>query len=86
MPDRIRARYVDGNLELLDPLRLPDGCNVLLEVAEESPDQESSGSWLLDLAEELHSEHPPERWENRPTDFVRHKKHHLYGHPKHPDD
>ena len=26
------------------------------------------------------------RWEDRPTEFARHKKHYLYGHPKHPDD
>lgn len=86
MPTRVRARYVDGRLELLDQLNLPDGCNVTLEVAAESSDQESSCSWLLDLVDELHSEYPPEHWQDRPTDFVRHKKHYLYGHPKHPDD
>ena len=53
MPTRVRARYVDGRLELLDPLNLPDGCNVMLEVAAESSDQESSGSWLLDFVEEV---------------------------------
>ena len=86
MTTRVRARYVDGRFELLDPLSLPDGCNVTLEVAPESSDQESSGSWLLDLVDELHGEYPPELWEDRPPDFVRYKKHYLYGHPKHPDD
>lgn len=86
MPTRIRARYVEGKLELLEPLSLADGCTVMLEVAEESSDHESCGSWLLDLVDELHGEYPPERWDDRPTDFVRHKKHHMYGHPKHPDD
>ncbi len=86
MPARVRARYVNGRLELLNPLSLPDGCNVMLEVAEDSSDQDSQGSWLLELVDEVHSEHPPEAWEDRPTDFVRHKKHYLYGHPKHPDD
>ncbi|MCY4617834.1 MAG: hypothetical protein OXD50_04680 [Chloroflexi bacterium] len=86
MPTRVRARYVDGRLELLDPLNLPDGCNVMLDVATESSDQESDGSWLLDVVDGLHGEYPPELWEDRPQDFVRHKKHYLYGHPKHPDD
>lgn len=86
MPTRVRARYVDGKLELLEQLRLPDGCKVMLEVAEDPSDQDSQGSWLLELLDEVHSEYPPEAWEDRPTDFVRHKKHYLYGHPKHPDD
>lgn len=86
MPTRVRARYVDGKLELLEPLSLPDGCKVMLEVAEESPDQGSIGSWLLDLVDELHGEYPSENWEDPPTDLVRHKKQYLYGHPKHPDD
>ncbi len=86
MPTRVRARYVDGKLELLEPLSLPDGCKVMLEVAEDSSNQDSQGSWLLELVDEVHGEYPPETWETRPTDFVRHKKHYLYGHPKHPDD
>ena len=86
MPTRVRARYVDGKLELLEPLSLPDGCKVMLEVAEDPSDQDSQGSWLLELVDEVHSEYPPEAWEDRPTDFVRHKKHYLYGHRKHHDD
>ena len=84
MPTRVR--YVDGKLELLEPLSLPDECKVMLEVAEDPSDQDSQGSGLLELLDEVHSEYPPEAWEDRPTDFVRHKKHYLYGHPKHPDD
>ena len=86
MLSRIRAVYVDGKLELLDPLGLPDGCKVTLEVAAYPSDPESSGSWLLEIVDELHGDNPLEHWEDPPTDFLRHKKHYLYGHPKHPDD
>ena len=80
-----RARYVDGWFELLEPLNLPDGCQVTLEVALESSEHDSGGSWLIDLVDELHRKYPPETRGEHPPDFVKNKKHYLYGHPKEAD-
>ena len=85
MPTRARARYVDGRFELLEPLNLPDGCQVTLEVALESSEYDSGGSWLIDLVDELQRKHPPETREPLPTDGAMNYKHYLYGHPKEQD-
>ena len=83
---RITARYRNGVFVPDEEVELEEGCQATLEVDEASSDQASSSSWLQDLVTEIHRRHPPETWRERPTDFVRHKKHYLYGHPKHPDD
>jgi len=77
----VGTRYVNGKLLLFNVFGLPDGCKVVLEVTEDSSDHDSQGSWLLELVDEVHGEYPPETWEHRPRDLVRHKKHYLYGHP-----
>ncbi len=102
MPSRVRARYVDGVLQPLEPLELEDGCEVTLEIADqEAPSLERTGNdavvsnddaaeplgnWLLQLVDELHRKYPPDTWDDVPTDFVRNKKHYLYGHPRDDDE
>ena len=34
---------------------------------------------------ERQAELPPDAWDGMPTDFVKNKKHYLYGHPKEED-
>ena len=79
---QIKAHFQDGVFVPDETIELEDGCKVTLEIAAESSDQESSGSWLLELVDELHRKYPPETLEPMPTDGAMNYKHYLYGHPK----
>ena len=37
---------------------------------------------ILRKIRERQAELPPDTWDDFPTDFVKNKKHYLYGHPK----
>lgn len=89
----IRARYANGVVTPLEPLDLPEGCEVTVNVpvsaAAADPPTPASPSpahshkpRILEIIEEIHREFPPEQWGEHPTDYVRNKKHYLYGHPK----
>ncbi len=55
------------------------------EPAPQSGNQGGSRSWLLELVDELHRKYPDATGEDHPPDFVKNKKHYLYGHPKEED-
>ena len=93
MTTRVRARYADGVLTPLKPLELVDGCEVVVTVdggvteaqsgaPEMQPQSEAAGPRLLAMVDELQRKYPPETRGEHPPDFVRNKKHYLYGHPK----
>ena len=84
-PRQIKAHFHDGVFVPDEAIELENGCKVTVEVTTESSAQESSGSWLLDLVDELHRKYPPETWEPMPSDSAMNYKHYLYGHPKERD-
>ena len=49
---------------------------------EDAPPQANGKESILEMFERLRNSVPPDTWDNMPTDFVKNKKHYLYGHPK----
>ncbi len=49
------------------------------------PERERTLDGLLALVDEIHRKYPPETRGDHPPDFVKNKKHYLYGHPKEED-
>ena len=89
----IRARYANGVITPLEPLDLPEGCEVTVNVpvsaaAVDAPAPAlTSPAYLrkpriLEIIEEIHRDYPPDEWGEHPADYVRNKKHYLYGHAK----
>ena len=87
----VRAKYENGVLTPLEPLDLEEGAEVMVsvegapaEAAEYKPAAEGTegGESILEMFERLRNSVPPGAWDNMPRDFVRNKKHYLYGHPK----
>ena len=79
---KARARYVEGKLELLDPLPLREDAEVLIETSEQPAENEGAGSSILRLFEELHGNMPDGAFDDLPTDGAMNYKQYLYGHPK----
>ena len=78
----VRARYENGVLTPLEPLDLEEGAEVMVSV-EGTPVEVTHGSEsILEMFQRLRESVPPDAWDNMPTDFVKNKKHYLYGHPK----
>ena len=77
----VRARYENGVLTPLEPLDLEEGAEVVVSVEEAAPQTNGTES-ILEMFERLRNSVPPDAWDNMPTDFVKNKKHYLYGHPK----
>jgi len=96
----IRARYANGVVTPLEPLELPEGCELEIaftvresgsggmSVAAPVPASTSSRGLgaVWEIAERLHRKYPADIWDDVPTDFARNKKHYLYGHPKEEDE
>ena len=90
----VRATYANGVLTPLEPLELTEGCEITVtfdnatvgpEQARPEPAAEQSGGQsetLLEMGQRLRQQYPDDAWESVPSDFVRNKKHYLYGHPK----
>ena len=93
----IKATYRDGVFMPSEPVELENGCEVTVSVngaestgmpdrtaAEHGAADESEhvGTRLLAMVEEFKRKYPPQSRESHPPDFVKNKKHYLYGHPK----
>ena len=80
----VRAKYENGVLTPLEPLELEEGAEVMVSVesATSPAGGAEGGASILELFQRLRESVPPDAWDNMPTDFVRNKKHYLYGHPK----
>ena len=63
------------------PLDLEEGKEVVVSIEDATP-QASGTESILEMFERLRNSVPPDTWDNMPTDFVKNKKHYLYGHPK----
>ena len=84
----MRAKYENGVLTPLEPLDLEEGAEVMVSVEDTTPPAagtEGSES-ILEMFQRLRESVPPDAWDKMPTDFVRNKKHYLYGHPKEEDE
>ena len=83
MVTHVKARFCNGALVPLEPLDLEEGQEVRVSV--EGASIEEKGGPLLRIlrwVEERQAEMPPDTWDGLPKDFVKNKKHYLYGHPK----
>ncbi len=87
----VRAKYENGVLTPLEPLDLEEGAEVMVSVEDapvETPEAKPAAEGtegsesILEMFERLRNSVPPGAWDNMPRDFVRNKKHYLYGHPK----
>ena len=80
----VRAKYENGVLTPLEPLDLEEGAEVMVSVEDATPPARAKegGNSLLEMFQRLRESVPADAWDNMPTDFVRNKKHYLYGHPK----
>ena len=79
----IKARYADGVLTPIEPLDLADGCEVTVSI--EAVDEEpplGGVEAVVEMALKAHAAAPPDVEDRLPTDFVRNRKHYLYGYPK----
>ena len=96
MPTTVRATYANGVLTPLEPLNLTEGCEVEIALSPQEQRIDSSaiptdnvpsstGARLLAMIEDLHQEYPAGTFDRSPPDFVRNKKHYLYGHAKEDD-
>ena len=83
MVTHVKARFCNGALVPLEPLDLEEGQEVRVSV-EGASIEEKEGPLLriLRWVEERQAEIPPDTWDGLPTDFVKNKKHYLYGHLK----
>ena len=77
----VKARYSNGALVPLEPLDLEEGKEVVVSVEDATPQANRKES-ILEMFERLRNSVPPDTWDALPTDLVKNKKHHLYGHPK----
>jgi len=71
---RLRAEYVNGSLEPLEPLELEEGTIVIVSIEEEEG--------IVELFDRLRNSVPIEEWERLPADGAMNLKHYLYGGPK----
>lgn len=77
---RIKAEYVDGKLNPLEPLDLREGALVTVSITEEPDSQEHES--ILEATDRLLRSSPPDTWDNSPTDGAKNYRHYLYGHPR----
>ena len=78
---KLKARYANGVLTLLEPIDLEEGQEVMIRIEDEaglSPDGDS----VLDMFERLHQAAPPGTWDSLPSDGSKNIDHYLYGAPK----
>ena len=80
----VKARYSKGVLTPLEPLDLEEGKEVVVSIEVATP-QATGEETILEMFERLRNSVPPGTWDDLPTDFVKNKKHYLYGHPKEDD-
>ena len=74
-----RAGYVDvASFEKAHGVKMPQDIADIVTIEETSPDLTP----LFDAIDKIRESVPPEAWDNFPTDFVKNRKHYVYGHPK----
>ena len=89
----VRAKYENGVLTPLEPLELEEGAEVTVsvesapvETPEDKPTARAGLAGIVEMIDKMRESYPPDIWDGLPTDFVKNKKHYLYGHPKEEDE
>lgn len=77
---RIKAEYVNGTLNPLEPLELKDGTLVILDITEEPESMQHES--ILEATDRVLLSAPADLWDDMPTDEAKNYRHYLYGHPK----
>ena len=77
---RIKAEYVNGTLNPLEPLELQEGTLVTLDITEEP--EARRHETILEAADRILLSAPADLWNNTPTDEAKNYRHYLYGHLK----
>ena len=77
---RIKAQYVNGKLNPLEPLEMDEGTVVTVSITEEPESQRHET--ILEATDRLLGSAPAGTWDNAPTDGARNYRHYLYGHPR----
>ena len=77
---RIKAKYVNGTLNPLEPLELQEGTLVTLYITEEPESRQHET--LLEATDRILQSAPADLWDDAPTDEAKNYRRYLYGHPK----
>ena len=77
----VKARYANGQLTPLEPLKLEEGAEVLVTV-EENPAAQAPAHSLLEIFDRMHRTTPESVWSDMPSDGSKNIDHYLYDWPK----
>ena len=81
----IHATYREGVLRPTEPLALPDGCEVELQIITPAPQdspqhgQQDNDGTIEDALSRLASQLPIQEWDSLPEDLTDRLDHYLYG-------
>ena len=78
---RIKAEYVNGTLNPLEPLELDEGTVVTLAI-EKDPEDERNTHSVIRMVEQLRESMGEIEWDGVPRDGSLNYRHYLYGHPR----
>ena len=77
----IKAKYVNGTLKPLEPLKLKEGAVVTISVEQEEKAEYKTHS-VITMVERIRESMGEDAWDGVPTDGSINYRHYLYGHPK----
>ena len=78
---RIKAEYVNGTLNPLEPLELDEGTVVTLAI-ENDPEDERNTHSVIRMVEQLRESMGDIEWDGVPRDGSLNYRHYLYGHTR----
>ena len=78
---RIKAEYVNGKLNPLEPLDLDEGTVVTLAIFDGQEGERKTHS-VIRMVEQLRESMGEIEWDGVPRDGSLNYRHYLYGHPK----
>ena len=77
---RIKAEYLNGTLNPLEPLELQDGTLVTLDITEEP--EIARHETILEATDRILRSAPADLWDDASTDEAKNYRQYLYGYPK----
>ena len=77
---RIKAEYLNGTLNPLEPLELQDGTLVTLDITEEP--EPMRHETILEATDRILRSAPADLWDDTSTDEAKNYRQYLYGYPK----
>ena len=78
---KLKARYANGVLTLLEPIDLEEGHEVIIRIEDGAGLGRDEDS-VLEMFERLHRAAPPGTWDSLPADGAKNIDHYLYCAPK----